>query len=81
MKDDAESSDKSCLVSTTVLCMSAVMFSGKSAEIKHLFMLDSKDFVEVLGGFLNFVSKALLQLIALKSVWLRIDLHAFVLFH
>lgn len=46
--------------------MSAVMFLGISAKIKHLFMLDSKDFVEVLGGIFrkSFVSKALFQLIA-----------------
>lgn len=30
--------------------MSAVMFLGISAKIKRLFVLDSKDFVEVLGG-------------------------------
>lgn len=46
--------------------MSAVMFLGISTKIKHVFMSDSKDTVEVLGGIFrkSFVSKALLQLIA-----------------
>lgn len=46
MKDDAELNDESFLVfDNNLMYMSAVMFLGISAKIKHLFKLDSEDFV------------------------------------
>lgn len=56
----------SCSSTTGSWCMSPVIFLGASGKIKHLFVLDSKESVDILVCIFakSLASKALLQLIA-----------------